>query len=92
MNTVTISEAEYRHMKNLIENLQKQLAIFQDVDFVQKLQTFLSLSIHFSTTSIVYLPITPAQKTENQEDSFGMWSDRPIDAQSLRQQAWGKRI
>ena len=92
MNTVTISETEYNQMKMLIENLQKQLAIFQDKDFVDKLQTLMSLYVYFSSTSIMYLPITPAQKAENQENSFGMWADRDIDAQSLRQQAWGKRI
>ncbi len=43
MQTITISEQEYLQMKQTIQSLQLQLALLQDIDFVQKLQLFLQL-------------------------------------------------
>jgi hypothetical protein len=90
MKTITISESEYLQMKELIRNLQMQLALFQDSDFMQKLQTFIVAYIALMPSSIQYLPIIPAEKIENKENSFGMWANRDISLESLRQQAWKK--
>jgi hypothetical protein len=93
MKTITIEETEYWQMKENIHHLQEQLNLLQDINFRQKLQTFVGLYIQTQKSLITYLPITKEEKQENEQDtSFGMWADREIDLQSLRKQAWGARL
>jgi hypothetical protein len=93
MKTITIDEAEYKQMQESIKKLQEQLALLQDINFMEKLQTFVGLYIQTQKNVITYLPITQeVSQKDVQIEAFGMWADRDIDAQSLRKQAWGSRL
>jgi len=94
MKTITISETEYWQMKENIKHLQQQLALLQDVNFMQKLQSFVTLYLQTQKSHITYLPITQAEKEKqgDNDEVFGMWADRDITQESLRKQAWGARI
>ncbi len=93
MKTITIDEAEYKQMQESIKKLQEQLALLQDINFMEKLQTFVGLYIQTQKNVITYLPITQeVSQKDVQIEAFGMWADRDIDALSLRKQAWGSRL
>lgn len=93
MKTITIDEAEYKQMQESIKKLQEQLALLQDINFMEKLQTFVGLYIQTQKNVITYLPITQeVSQKDVQIEAFGIWADRDIDAQSLRKQAWGSRL
>jgi hypothetical protein len=91
MQTVTIPEQEYLQMKQSISNFEAQLNLFQDVEFMKKLQVFILLYLQNQQLTLKYLPITEAKKDEN-DTAFGMWADREIDQNTLRKQAWGNRL
>lgn len=46
MKTITISEEEYLQLQRTIQELEEKLRLFQDKDFIQKLNVAYELFVH----------------------------------------------
>lgn len=56
MRTITIPEAEYLKMQQTIKNLQQQVSLFNDRDFVTKLNLAYQLFLMTSKTTSIANP------------------------------------